>query len=115
MTTLHDLTDRIERVPETERHFGVALESLSAFLAVNNDGDAGLMIAGEVVGLGRQTIFRDVTILASAHDAMGCVMAVAKDNIGAHGFYEIQAFSMDEYSALLNPAIAKIKIYPCGY
>lgn len=115
MTTLHDLTDRIERVPETERHFGVCLESLSAFLAVDNDGDARLMIAGEVVGVGRQTIGRDVTILASAHDAMGRVMAVAKDNIGMEGFYEIQAFSMGEYSPLLNPSVAKIKIYPCGY
>lgn len=115
MGAIHDLSDRINRNPDAERHFGITLESLSVFLLVDDDGDARMTVAGEVVAAGRGGLSRNLTVLASAHDRQGRVVAVSKDTISVDGFYELQAFSMSDYGTLPNPDVAMVKIYPCGY
>lgn len=115
MGHLQDLSEHFERSADAERHFGVTLESLSAFLTLDEDGTARMAIAGEVVALGRGSLPRSLTVLASAHDARGRVLAVWKETVGVDGFYEFQAFSMGDYVTLPTPDVASIKIYPCGY
>ena len=115
MSLAHDLSDRIERSAEAERHFGVSLESLSAFVTVDEDGSARMAIAGEVVAPSRGNLVRNLHVLASAHDPKGRVLGVWKETIGVDGFYEFQAFAMSDYSSMPSADVANIKIYPCGY
>lgn len=61
-----DLSERFERSVDAERHFGVSLESVSAFLTLDEDGTAKAAITGEVVALGRGNLPRNLTVLASA-------------------------------------------------
>ena len=115
MPTAYDMSHKIERNSDAERHFGVSLESLSVFLLVDDDGDSRMSVAGEVAALGRGSLSRNLTIIASAHDLHGRVLGVSKDMISVDGFYELQAFSMSDYATLPSSEIEKIKIYPCGY
>lgn len=115
MSQAQDLSDLIERSPETERHFGISLQALSAFLTQDEDGTARMAIAGEVAALGRGNLVRNLIVLASAHDRQGRVLAVWKETVSVDGFYELQAFAMGDYVKLPTPEVASIKIYPCGY
>lgn len=115
MSLTHDLSDRIERRPEAEQHFGVSLQSLSAFLTVDEDGSARMAIAGEVVAPGRGNLVRNLQVLASAHDAKGRVLGVWRETVGVDGFYDFQAFAMSDYSSLPTADVATIKMYPCDY
>lgn len=115
MGTTRDLSDRIQRMPDAERHFSVILDSLSAFLLMDDDGEARLRVAGEVVAADRGGLSRNLTVVASAHDSQGRVLAVSKDTISVDGFYELQPFSMSDYDAMPIADVAAVKIYPCGY
>lgn len=114
MNTIHDIGDRIQRIPDAERHFSINLDSLSAFLLMD-EGEARLRVAGEVVAAGRGGLSRNITVVASAHDSQGRVLAVSKDTVSVDGFYELQAFSMPDYDTVPSADVAAVKIYPCGY
>lgn len=115
MEITQDVSSCIERHAAAERHFGVELTSLSAFLTREEDGTGKLAVSGELRATSGGALARSLGVLASAHDAEGRVLGVWKDTIGADGFFEVQAFSLSDYTTIPPVDVARIRVYPHGY
>lgn len=110
-----DLTSAIERNLPLEEHFGIRVEGPFAQLTRDpgvGSGHAHLTVNAEIHAADGATIFQDVRMFASAHDASGRVLGVWTTDISSESLVGMQAISIKEYVDIAHLEIARIKLYP---